>query len=72
VQAAGRVPRGAELEFKSRLEQVGAEFVGVLLNKVRPDDSHGLYYFRTAYAGLPEGGTPPSGTVPPTSPAIPG
>ncbi len=72
VQAAGRVPRGAELEFKSRLEQVGAEFVGVLLNKVRPDDSHGLYYFRTAYAGLPEGGAPPSETVPPTSPAIPG
>lgn len=71
VQSAGRVPRGAEREFKSRLEQVGAEFIGVVLNKVRPDDSHGLYHFRTAYAGLPQGGPPP-GTVSPTSPAIPG
>ncbi len=72
VQSAGRVPRGAEAEFKARLEQVGVEFLGVVLNKVRPDDSHGVYHFRTAYAGLPPGGNPPAGTVSPTSPAIPG
>ncbi|MEI6914328.1 MAG: polysaccharide biosynthesis tyrosine autokinase, partial [Armatimonadota bacterium] len=70
VQSAGRVPRGAESEFKIRLEQVGAEFIGVVLNKVRPDDSHGLYHFRTAYASLPPGGNTPA--ISSNSPAIPG
>ncbi|MCC6484325.1 MAG: polysaccharide biosynthesis tyrosine autokinase [Armatimonadetes bacterium] len=71
VQSAGRVPRGAENEFRSRLEQIGAEFVGVVLNKVRPDDSHSIYHFRTAYGRLP-GSTPPAGSLGSTSPAIPG
>ena len=71
VQCAGRVPQGAEVEFSARLQQVGAEFVGVVLNKVRPEASHGAYHFRTAYAGLPGPGNPP-GSVSPTSPAIPG
>lgn len=72
VQSAGRVPRGAESEFKARLEQVGAELLGVVLNKVRPDDSHGVYHFRSAYASLPgRRGGGSSGSVPPTSPAIP-
>lgn len=74
VQSAGRVPRGAEREFRNRLEQVGVDFVGVVLNKVKPEDSHGVYHFRTGYPGLSasSGRGKSGGSVPPTSPAIPG
>lgn len=49
VHAAGKVPRGAEAEFRNRLEQFGAHFVGAVLNKVSPDESHGYYHYRRAY-----------------------
>ncbi|MHB0912195.1 MAG: GumC family protein [Armatimonadota bacterium] len=52
VQAAGSVPRGAEAEFKSRLEEVHANFIGAVLNMVSPEDSHGYYHFRSAYGEL--------------------
>jgi len=52
VYAAGTVPRGSEDEFRGRLEQVEANIVGAVLNKVRPEDSHGYYHFRSGYSDL--------------------
>lgn len=52
VHAAGQPSRGAEAEFHARLEQVGANLVGAVLNKVRPEDSRGVYYYRRAYREL--------------------
>lgn len=52
VHAAGKPSRGAEAEFHSRLEQVGANLIGAVLNKARPDDSRGVYYYRRAYREL--------------------
>lgn len=52
VHAAGQPSRGAEAEFHSRLEQVGASLIGAVLNKVRPEDSRGVYYYRRAYREL--------------------
>jgi len=52
VHAAGQPSRGAEAEFHTRLEQVGANLIGAVLNKVRPEDSRGVYYYRRAYREL--------------------
>lgn len=52
VHAAGQPSRGAEAEFHARLEQVGANLIGAVLNKVRPEDSRGMYYYRRAYRDL--------------------
>lgn len=52
VHAAGQPSRGAEAEFHARLEQVGANLIGAVLNKVRPEDSRGTYYYRRAYREL--------------------
>jgi succinoglycan biosynthesis transport protein ExoP len=52
VHQAGRVPRGAEDEFRRRLERVDANLVGAVLNRVRREDSHGYYHFHRAYKGL--------------------
>lgn len=52
VYAAGTVPRGAEVEFCKRLEQVEANVLGVVLNMVNPEDSHGFYHFRSGYEEL--------------------
>lgn len=52
VHAAGQPSRGAEAEFHARLEQVGANLIGAVLNKVRPEDSRGMYYYRRAYREL--------------------
>jgi len=56
VHAAGTVPRGAEVEFRTRLEQVQANLLGAVLNMVRPEDSHGYYHFRSAYDELMQDG----------------
>lgn len=40
VYAAGSVPRGSEQEFRSRMMQVEANILGVVLNMVRPEDIH--------------------------------
>ncbi len=71
VQSAGTAPTGAEAEFRMRLDQVGAEYLGVLFNRVRPEDVRGPFGGRSIYRSLPPS-APPSGTVSPTSPAIPG
>ncbi|HEY3297832.1 MAG TPA: hypothetical protein VGK34_04175, partial [Armatimonadota bacterium] len=39
-------------EFRSRLDQVGANVVGAVLNMARPEDSNGYYHFRSAYSDL--------------------
>lgn len=49
VHAAGRVPRGAESEFRSRLEQVDVNLIGAVLNRVRPEDSHSYFHYRRSY-----------------------
>lgn len=56
VYAAGTVPRGAEVEFCKRLEQVNANVLGVVLNMVNPEDSHGFYHFRSGYEELMRNG----------------
>ncbi|HUV05651.1 MAG TPA: polysaccharide biosynthesis tyrosine autokinase [Armatimonadota bacterium] len=60
VHSAGTVPRGAEEEFRSRLEQVKANMIGAVLNMVRPEDSHGYYHFRSAYEELMRDGKGPA------------
>jgi succinoglycan biosynthesis transport protein ExoP len=52
VHQAGRVPRGAEDEFRRRLERVDAHLVGAVLNRVRREDSHAYYHFHRAYKGI--------------------
>lgn len=52
VHSAGKVPRGAEEEFRRRLERVNARLIGVVLNKVRREDSHGYYHYQRAYRGV--------------------
>lgn len=56
VYAAGTVPRGAEAEFRNRLEQVDANLLGAVLNMVNPEDSHGFYHFRVGYEELLKNG----------------
>lgn len=60
VYEAGVVPRGAEAEFRKRLDQVDANLLGVVLNMVNPEDSHGFYHFRSAYEELLKDGRTPS------------
>jgi succinoglycan biosynthesis transport protein ExoP len=71
VQSAGVPPTGAEAEFRMRLDQVGAEYLGVLFNRVRPEEVRGPLGGRSIYRSLPPS-PPAAGTVSPTSPAIPG
>lgn len=52
VYAAGTIPRGAEVEFCKRLEQVNANVLGIVFNMVNPEDSHGFYHFRSGYEEL--------------------
>lgn len=60
VHAAGTVPRGAEQEFRTRLEHAGANMLGAVLNMVRPEDSHGYYHFTSAYEELMKGSKGPA------------
>ena len=52
VHSAGRVPRGSEAEFRSRLESVGVRLLGTLLNKVRGEDSSSYFHYRRSYSGV--------------------
>lgn len=52
VHAAGKVPRGAEAEFRGKLDFVGANVMGVVLNRVRPEDSHGYFHYRRFYKDM--------------------
>lgn len=52
VHAAGRVPRGSEVEFRERLESVGVRLLGVVLNKVKREDSSGYFHYHRSYEGV--------------------
>lgn len=52
VHSAGRVSRGSELEFRDRLESVGVQMLGTVLNKVRREDSSGYFHYHRSYSGV--------------------
>ena len=52
VHAAGKVPRGSEAEFRVKMESVGIQLLGAVLNKVRREDSSGYYHYRRSYQGV--------------------
>jgi capsular exopolysaccharide synthesis family protein len=52
VHSAGRVPRGSEAEFRSKLESVGVRLLGVVLNKVRREDSSSYFHYHRSYEGV--------------------
>lgn len=52
VHSAGRVPRGSESEFRARLESVGVRLLGVVLNKVRREDSSSYFHYHRSYEGV--------------------
>lgn len=51
AHSAGRTATGAEKELKKKLDMVGARIAGVVLNRVRPEDSNFAQY-RRAYSEL--------------------
>lgn len=52
VHAAGSVPRGAEHEFRSRLDKIEANVNLAVLNKANPEESHGYFHYRRSYQPL--------------------
>lgn len=52
VQAAGRVSRGSEMDYRNRLESVGVRMLGAVLNRVRKEDSSGYFHYQRSYAGV--------------------
>ena len=60
VYAAGTVPRGAETEFVKKLGLVNANVLGVVLNMVNPEDSHGFYHLRVGYEEMLRNGKGPA------------
>ena len=52
VHSAGRTSRGSELEFRTRLESVGVNLLGAVLNKVKREDSSGYFHYHRSYAGV--------------------
>lgn len=49
---SGKTPRGAESEFRSKLDVVGANVIGVVLNRARPEDCNGFVHYREYYEDL--------------------
>lgn len=52
VHSAGRVPRGSEAEFRARMEGIGIRLLGVILNKVRREDSSSYFHYHRSYEGI--------------------
>lgn len=52
VHSAGRVPRGSEAEFRARMESIGIRLLGVVLNKVRREDSSSYFHYHRSYEGI--------------------
>ena len=52
VHSAGRVSRGSEAELRARLESVGVQLLGAVLNKVRREDSSGYFHYHRSYQGV--------------------
>lgn len=65
VHEAGRAASGAELEFHKSLERMGANVIGMVLNKTRPEDCPSYAHFRKNYessVGRYDAGRPQLGT----------
>ena len=56
VHSAGRVPRGSEAELRARMENIGIRLFGVVLNKVRREDSSSYFHYHRSYdvIGMPQ------------------
>jgi len=52
VHSAGRVPRGSEADLNARLESIGVKLFGVILNKVKREDSSSYFHYRRSYQGI--------------------
>ena len=52
VQSAGTVARGSEKEFLARLDTVGVNVMGIVLNNIRREDSSGYFHFYRSYSGV--------------------
>jgi succinoglycan biosynthesis transport protein ExoP len=52
VHSAGRVPRGSESELRARMENIGIRLLGVVLNKVRREDSSSYFHYHRSYEGV--------------------
>ncbi len=52
VYSAGRVPRGMESEFKAKMESIGVRLLGVVLNKVKREDSSSYFHYHRSYEGV--------------------
>ncbi|NLN75535.1 MAG: polysaccharide biosynthesis tyrosine autokinase [Armatimonadetes bacterium] len=52
VHSAGRVPRGSEAELRARLDGGGINLLGVVLNKVRREDSSSYFHYHRSYEGV--------------------
>lgn len=52
VHSAGRVPRGSEADLNARLESIGVKLLGVVLNKVKREDSSSYFHYRRSYQGM--------------------
>lgn len=52
VHSAGRVPRGSEAELRARMENIGIRLLGVVLNKVRREDSSSYFHYHRSYEGI--------------------
>ncbi len=52
VYSAGRVPRGIESEFKAKMESIGVRLLGVVLNRVKREDSSSYFHYHRSYEGV--------------------
>lgn len=52
VHSAGRVPRGSEIDLNVRLESIGVKLFGVVLNRVKREDSSSYFHYRRSYQGM--------------------
>lgn len=52
VQAAGRVPRGSEADFHNRLQGVGVQMLGAVLNRIKREDSSSYFHYKRSYEGV--------------------
>ncbi|MFQ3550190.1 MAG: polysaccharide biosynthesis tyrosine autokinase, partial [Armatimonadota bacterium] len=58
VQAAGKVPRGSEVDLRNKLQSIGVNVVGVVLTQVKREDSSGYFHYHRSYSGLPSASLP--------------
>ncbi|MCX6344119.1 MAG: polysaccharide biosynthesis tyrosine autokinase [Armatimonadetes bacterium] len=52
VHSTGRVSRGSEADLRVRLDSVGVQILGAVLNKVKREDSSIYFHYRRSYEGI--------------------